>query len=185
MVNNFADTDSIITDLITSGADDIVKIAEETAPSSQGTGSLLLNTSRGGEKDTKRSEDLEVSSSRYGTVGQDGEIPVYDPADIHQYMPVKRVLSEEDSLLETEAQQSVYEPADIGVNVIEDNDLKLPLALKVFAYAKGEIDMFPSPSKDDTHRLGKILFANLQLKGFICFISYKIKVVLNLMNICI
>ena len=155
-MNNFADTTDVEVDLYSNGADDIMKIVRDTDYSAEYQEEKpVLQRSKLSSLD---GAGRDSNPSRYGEAAVEGDIPVYDPKDIHQYMPVKRVLSDKEELFEAELSQSIYRPSNIEVNVTDEKDLHIPQTLKAFTFPRGDVRLFPPPSKDENNKLSKSMF---------------------------
>ncbi|XP_064606319.1 5-methylcytosine rRNA methyltransferase NSUN4-like isoform X2 [Liolophura sinensis] len=64
------------------------------------------------------------------------------------FIPAQKVYSDRQLLKDQEVSQSIYEPLNIEVPVIEDSMIKIPKHLKVFVHPFGDVSDFPAPKRD-------------------------------------
>lgn len=160
LLNNFSQIDDVISHFDAGVLSDIITDARNT-PASVNVNRNLSDLSSNAQIKQDVHEDggeEKQSKSQFYVAGQTEEVMDFDPTDIYQYMPVKRVISEEERLLAEEQRQSVYEPDDIEVSIIEESSIQIPASLKAYCYEKGDVTLFPPPPKDDFNTLGISLF---------------------------
>jgi len=73
------------------------------------------------------------------------------------YMPVKRIVSDKEQLKQQALMCGEESPAPVvHVKTVPSTVYSIPLHLTAYAHDLGYIDTFPSPKKDDTHKLGRM-----------------------------
>ena len=146
LVNNFADSSETVANLVSNGADNIMKIAEQTEPTPSPK-RLQKQKSQVTEQASPPSRQADVNDER-GEAGTN--------VDLYTFMPTKRMGSEIEQMKDEERAMNI--PTDIEVNakIIPDAPLHFPRYLKAYAYERGNPSLFRSPKRDSTQKTGII-----------------------------
>jgi len=95
--------------------------------------------------------DLDELEGDENSASQQQRLPPL-PANVglQDFMPVKRVPTEREEMLDEEIEQSFFIPADPTCAIVPDTYLNLPSHLVVLACERGEVSLFPPPKMDAT-----------------------------------
>ncbi|CAH1799811.1 unnamed protein product [Owenia fusiformis] len=154
LINNYSNNvDSAVLDLIDTGADNFVQIAQSHKLSEASD----IVDKIGLKKDVSIPEILESlqkEKEKPPLVQHDDGHHVETELDsnLYEYMPVETVYTEDELLELKETEENIFRPQDFSVDLIEDTSLSLPIQLKVHTFSRGNVTMF-QPPKGDSHRL--------------------------------
>jgi len=75
-----------------------------------------------------------------------------------EYMPVRQIVSDKERLKQSELQQNIYRPPPVvQIKTVPATVCSIPIHLTAYAFDLGDISSFPSPKKDETNKLGRML----------------------------
>ena len=170
VLNNFSDDcKEIEIDFFSQGANNILKIAQGAQPEYFGTkrvwhGSLNYREEGRREPEPWETEHVndplpDMGNTYMTSIDNQRDldienITVPETEDIHSFVQPKRTYTEDELLEKEEYEQNVFEPPDISVPIEPPGEIELPKHLKAHVFEKGDITLFPSPTRDGAKLLG-------------------------------
>ena len=160
LVNNFSDSEQTVVNLITKGADDIIKIAadKKITLSSHDTndhqqpGTVLSRR----DKNNESNDDDQTNSEHI--INEQQEDLLSSRTDINHFVSTSTVYTDQQLVAMEERAQ--FQVPDIDVDMIRAPSIGLPYHLKVHAFSPGDVSVFPQPKADKAGLLSKITFFN-------------------------
>lgn len=150
LVNNFADSSETVGNLVSDGADNILKMAEcaELSPSPNRLNQQKIEMN---DQVTYSSHLADVNNA----TSEEGA-----DVDLYTFMPTKRMGSDIERMKAEEREMNIYTNIEVNTQIIPDTPLHFPKYLKAYAYERGNPSLFQSPKRDSTRKTGMTQIQN-------------------------
>ncbi|VDH91237.1 Hypothetical predicted protein [Mytilus galloprovincialis] len=143
--------ESILSDL---GAEDFIQKAGDISKDlktehsqSIETGSLHTEKNKFIVSDDSHKDHTQPSHRSDSIVFSNNNNPIDEKnTSLYDFMPTNKVYTQREFLHQELARQNTFEDTDFPVNVITEDNPRIPDTLKAYCYKKGNIDLFPEPS---------------------------------------
>lgn len=160
LVNSFSNSEDIAKKLEGYGAIDIGKLCTKSFNNADDTRVIVSDV-----EENPSSEKDDTAIDWENSQANSRTMPLDDNAELNYFVPASKVVGEDTEVVNESEYYDFYKP-ETETNVVPSTEeFKFPPHLKVFAFERGDIQFFPSPSMDELHLHG---LCYLQFSSVLC-----------------